>query len=157
MTGTAHVTQACNPSLSKVPLHVERVVVRVFGGHMTGQRTQVCVSNGRQTSRVERGNHARIRRIPEDVRWAGRSRVKDIRIDLSWVLAGPGNRTGSRRVEVVVVRGCDLLLVVVQSIATTENQFSIIGKRTPVEANLRPEIEFLRLPSIDSGADRDAG
>ena len=131
--------------------------MRVLSGQVTGQRVEVCGPGGRQAGGVKRGNRVWVWRIPKDVGWTARSRVEDVRIDLGGILTGARNRAGSWRVEVIRVGVCDLLLVVVDAVAAAEDHPAAGCSRTPVEADLRAEVELLRVPRADSRADGDAG
>src|ERR1700758_817822 len=145
--------------MRQIHLCLERIVVRIFGGEIAGagQGVQVCGSYRRQSSRVERGNHARVWGISRDIGWAGGSRVEDIRIDLSRTRAGSRNRRGARRIEVIGVRVCNLLLVVVQAETAPQNQLPVVEVWTPVEADLWSKVKVLRVPGVDSRAYGDSG
>src|SRR5512133_2391800 len=131
--------------------------MRVLSWHVTGQRVEVCGSRGRQAGSVKRGNRVWVWRITKDIGWTARGRVKDIRIDLGRILTASRNRAGSWRVEVIRVGVCDLPLVIVDAVTAAEDHPAAGCSRTPVEADLRAEVEHLRVPRADSRADRDAG
>src|SRR5271170_1197521 len=134
-------------------------MILVLSGQVSGagQGAEVCAPDGRQAGGVKRGNRVWVRRKAIDVGWTARDRVEDIRIDLGGIFTTARNRAGSRRVAVIRVRVCDLLLVIVQAVTAAEDHLSVGLRRTPVEADLWAKVELLRVPGSDSGSDRDAG
>src|SRR5580698_10629561 len=96
-------------------------MVRVLGRHVARQPTQVSPAYRRQACRVKGGNRIRIGRVAEEVRWAARNGIDDIRIDLRAPLTGTGKRAESRRVVVVSVGCGDLLLVIVQTVTAAKD------------------------------------
>ena len=92
-----------------------------WASYGAGQRAEVCAAGGRQAGGVKRGNRVWVRRKAKDVGWTARDRVEDIRIDLGGILTTARNRAGSRRVAVIRVGVCDLLLVIVQAVTAAED------------------------------------
>src|SRR5580698_6962383 len=109
MAAAALIAEIRDHRVAEIYLHVDRVVVRVLGGHVAGQGAQVCATRGGKAGGVKRGDGVRVCRVTEDVGWAAGDRIDDVRVNLRRPLAGAWKRAGSGWVAIIGVGGCDLL------------------------------------------------
>ena len=127
-------------------------MVHILRGQICGQRADVCTACCGQSEGVEGADRTWVFRVAGNTIWVGRNRIEDIWIDVSGTRAGSRNSARPRGVAIVNIRRRYLLLVVVQTVTAAPNYLALEISWAPVEADLRPEVKLLSVPSVDSCA-----